>query len=97
MQLERLDNLVSMLELCTLKRIEGGADWTRRLTGKTKDYASQSTKTLLEDLFEMNLPSILDPGHTTASLTPDQMMQFARVVRLEVTLASFDLLEEIKL
>ena len=43
-------------------------------------YPSQGTKSLLRDFFEMNLPGILDPGYTSISLSPDQMMQFARAV-----------------
>ena len=96
-QLRRLDHLICMLEICTLKCIEGGADCTRGLTGRQKYYPSQSTKIMLKNFFETNLPAILCHGETTTSFSPDQMVQFARAVGLEVTLASYALLEELKL
>ena len=96
-QLRRLDHLICMLEICTLKFIEGGADCTRGLTGRQKYYPSQSTKIMLKNFFETNLSAILCHGQTTTSLSPDQMVQFAGAVGLEVTLASYALLEELKL
>ena len=67
------------------------------LPGRPEYYPCQSTKTFLEDYFEMNLPVMLDFGHTTSNLNTDQMMQSARAVGLEVTLASYVLLEMLKL
>ena len=52
-------------------------------------------KRLLKDFFELNSPTVLDPGHTITSLSADQMIQFARAVGLEVTLASYELLEDL--
>ena len=43
----------------------------------------------------MNPPNILDPGHTTTRLSAEQMIHFARVVGLEVTLTSYGLLEDL--
>ena len=42
-------------------------------------------------LFELNLPTTLDPGHSTTSLSVNQMNQFARAVCSEVSLASYGL------
>ena len=60
-------------------------------------YPRQSAKILLKDTFELNPPTVLDPGHTTTSLSADQMIQFARAVDLKTTLASHGLLEELLL
>ena len=61
---------------------------------RTKYIPSQSAKTLLKDFVELNPPNMLDPGHTTASLSAYQMIQYARAVWLEVTLGSYGLLED---
>ena len=45
----------------------------------------------------MNPPTHLDPSHATTSLSADQMIQFARVVGLEVSLASYSMLEDLLL
>ena len=58
---------------------------------RTKYYPSQSTITFLNSFFDLNLSTILEPGHTTTSLVADQMIQFAQAVGLEVTLASYGL------
>ena len=55
------------------------------------------SKVFLKDFFKRNLPTVLDPGHTTTGLRCGQMKQFARAVGLEVTLASHELLEELLL
>ena len=57
-------------------------------------YPSQSAKSLLKDFFELNPPTHLDPSHQTTSFSADQMIQFARAVRLEVSLASYGMLED---
>ena len=54
---------------------------------RTKYYPSQSAKSSLEDFFEHNPPTHLDATHQTASFSADQMIQFARAVGLEVSLA----------
>ena len=64
---------------------------------KTRYYPSQSAKSLLKDCFEMNPPRHLDPSHPTTSLSADQLIQFARAVGLEVTLASYNMLEDLLL
>ena len=54
----------------------------------SKIYPSQSTKTLFQDIFELNLPTILDLCHATTSVGTKQVIHFARELSLEVTLAS---------
>ena len=41
---------------------------------RSKYYPNQSAKNLLEDFFDLNPPTVLDPGHTTSSLSADQMI-----------------------
>ena len=55
---------------------------------KTRYYPSQSAKILLKERFEMNPLTRLDPSHPTTSFSADQMIQFARALGLEVSLAS---------
>ena len=55
---------------------------------KSRYYPSQSAKSLIKDFFELNPPTHLDPSHPTTSFDADQMIQFARAVGLEVSLAS---------
>ena len=64
---------------------------------RTKFYTSQSAKSLLKDFFELNLPTHLDATHQTTSFSADQMIQFAKAVGLEVSLASFGMLEDLLL
>ena len=64
---------------------------------KSRYYRSQSAKSLLKDFFELNPPTHLDPSHPTTSFSADQMIQFARALGLEVSLASYELLEDLLL
>ena len=64
---------------------------------RTRYYPSQSAKTLLKECFELNPPTHLDPSHPTTSFSADQMIQFARAVGLEVSLASYSMLEDLLL
>ena len=64
---------------------------------KSRYYSSQSAKSLLKDFFELNPPTHLDPSHPTTSFSADQMIQFARAVGLEVSLASYGMLEDLLL
>ena len=64
---------------------------------KSKHYPSQSTKSFSKDFFELNPPTHLDPRHPTTSFSADQMIQFARAVGLEVSLASYGMLEDLLL
>ena len=69
-----------------------GHDFSRK--ERTKYYPSQSAKSLLKDCFALNPPTCLDPSHPTTSFSADQMIQFARAVGLEVSLASYSMLED---
>ena len=64
---------------------------------ESRYYLSQSAKSLLKDFFELNPPTHLDPSHPTTSFSADQMIQFARAVGLEVSLASYGMLEDLLL
>ena len=64
---------------------------------RTKYYPSQSARSLMKDFFERNPPTHLDAVHQTTSFSQDQMIQFARAVGLEVSLASFGMLEDLLL
>ena len=63
------------------------------LPQRSKCYLNHSAKTLLKDYFELNHPIVIDHGHTTTSLIAEQIVQVARAVGVEVTLASYDLLQ----
>ena len=62
---------------------------------RTKYYPSQSAKSWLKEYFELNPPTHLDPSHATTSFSADEMIQFARAVGLEVSLASHSMLEDL--
>ena len=64
---------------------------------RTRYYPSQSAKSLLKDCFEINPPTHLEPSHATTSFSADQMVEFARAVGLEVSLASYSMLEDLLL
>ena len=64
---------------------------------RTKYYPSQSAKSFWKVYFEHNPPTHLDAAHQTTSFSADQMIQFARAVGLEVSLASFGMLEDLLL
>ena len=64
----------------------------RRVGGeKSRYYPNQSVKSLLKDFLDLNPPTHLDPGH------PTTCFRFARAVGLEVSLASFGMLEDLLL
>ena len=64
---------------------------------KTRYYPSQSAKSLLKEYFELNPLTYLDPSHATTSFSANQMIQFALAVGLEVSLASYSMLEDLLL
>ena len=64
---------------------------------RSRYYPSQSAKSLLKDFFELNPPTHLDPSHPTTSFSAGQMIQFARAVGLEVSLASYGMLADLLL
>ena len=58
-------------------------------------YLNLWAKTLLKDFFDIYPPTVHKLGHTTARVNGDQMIQVTRAVGLEVTSASYVLLEDI--
>ena len=62
--------------------------------GRSKYYPSESARTLLKECFADNPPVQLDPHQQLTGMSSDQMIQFARAVRLEVSLATFGMLDD---
>ena len=60
---------------------------------RTKYYHSQSARIFQADFFEPNHPTVSVPGQTTTNPSANQMIQFAPAGGLEMTLASYGLLE----
>ena len=65
--------------------------------GRSKYYPSEYARTLLKECFADNPPVQLDPHQQLTGLSSDQMIQFARAVGLEVSLATFGMLEDVLL
>ena len=65
--------------------------------GRAKYYPSESARTLLKECFADNPPVQLDPHQQVTGMSSDQMIQFARAVGLEVSLATFGMLEYVLL
>ena len=65
--------------------------------GRSKYYPSESARTLLKECFADNPPVQLDPHQQVIGMSSDQMKQFARAVGLEVSLATFGMLEDVLL
>ena len=65
--------------------------------GRSKYYPSESARTLLKECFADNPPVQLDPHQQLTGMRSDQMIQFARAVGLEVSLATFGMLEDVLL
>ena len=65
--------------------------------GRSKYYPSESARTLLKQYFADNPPVQLDPHQQVTGMRSDQMIQFARAVGLEVSLATFGMLEDVLL
>ena len=65
--------------------------------GRSKYYPSESARTLLKECFADNPPVQLDPHQQVTGMSSYQMIQFARAVGLEVSLATFGMLEDVLL
>ena len=65
--------------------------------GRSKYYPSESARTLLKGCFADNPPVELDPHQQLTGMSSDQMIQFARAIGLEVSLATFGMLEDVLL
>ena len=64
-------------------------------TGRSKYYPSESARTLLKECFADNPPMQLDPHQQLTGMSTDQMIQFASAFGLEVSLATFGMLEDV--
>ena len=65
--------------------------------GRSKYYPSESAGTLLKECFADNPPVQLDPHQQLTGLSSDQMIQFARAIGLEGSLATFGMFEDVLL
>ena len=65
--------------------------------GRSKYYPSESARILLKECFAANPPVQLDPHQQLTGMRSDQMIQFARAIGLEVSLATFGMLEDVLL
>ena len=65
--------------------------------GRSKYYPCESARTLLKECFSDNPPVKLDPHQQLTGLCSDQMIQFAKAIGLEVSLATFGMLEDVLL
>ena len=65
--------------------------------GRSKYYPSESARTLLKECFADNPPVRLDPHQQVTGMSSDQVIQFARAVGLEVSFATFAMLEDVLL
>ena len=65
--------------------------------GRSKYYPSESARTLLKECFADNPPVQLDPHQQLTGMSSHQVIQFARAVGLEVSLATFGMLEDVLL
>ena len=65
--------------------------------GRSKYYPSESARTLLKECFADNPPVQLDPHQQLTGMSLDQTIQFARAIGLEVSLATFGMLEDVLL
>ena len=65
--------------------------------GRSKYYVSESARTLLKECFADNPPVQLNPHQQLTGMSSDQMIQFAKAIGLEVSLATFGMLEDVLL
>ena len=82
---------------CNLPAVSGARVQPGLGTGRSKYYPSESARTLLKECFADNPPVQLDPHQQVTGMSSDQMIQFARAVGLEVSLATFGMLEDMLL
>ena len=65
--------------------------------GRSKFYPSEPARTLLNECFADNPPVQLDPHQQMTGMSSDQMIQFARAIGLDFSLATFGMLEDVLL
>ena len=73
----------------------GTATQPRMSFGRTKCYASDFAETLLKDRFAESSPTHFDTKQQVTGMSEDQMIQLAREIDLEVSLATFGLLDDV--
>ena len=66
-------------------------------TGRSKLYPSNSVRTLLKECFTDNPLVQLDPHQQLTGMSSDQMIQLDRAIGLEISLATFGMLEDVLL
>ena len=66
-------------------------------TGRSINYPSDSARTLLKECFADNPPLQLDPHQQLTGMSSDQMVKFVISIGLEVSLATFGMLEDVLL
>ena len=66
-------------------------------TRRSKYYLSDSVNTLLKECFANNPPVQLDPHHQLTGMSSGQMIQYARAIGSEFSLATFEMLEDVLL
>ena len=66
-------------------------------TERSKYYPSNSARALVKECFAYNPPIQLDPHKRLTGMSSDQMIQFARAIGLEVSLAVFGMLDDVLL
>ena len=66
-------------------------------TERSKYYPSEFARTLLKECFADNPPVQLDPHQQMTGMSSDQMIQFAGAIGLEVSLSTFEMLEDVLL
>ena len=66
-------------------------------TGRSKYYPSESARALLKECFAGNPPVQLDPHQRLTEMSLDQIIQFARATGLEVSWATFGMIEDVLL
>ena len=61
-------------------------------TGRSKDYPTDSARTPSKECFADNPPIQLDPHQQLTGMSSNQIVQFARAIGLEASLATFGML-----
>ena len=97
----RVDNLVGgrffVAVESNLPAVSGASVQPGLGGGRSKYYPSESARTLLKECFADNPSVQLDQHQQLTGLSSDQMIRFARAVGLEVSLATFGMLEDVLL
>ena len=65
--------------------------------GRSKYHPSESARTLSKECFADNPPVQIDPHQQLTGLSSDQVIRFARAIGLEISLATFGMLEDVLL